>query len=99
MSFVRSAVLAVAVSGFVMSGQALAQTPAPAPESAPSSLSTKVETKADDVAKWSRKEWNKARVQWAREKDKWAGCQKQSKDQRLSGRKSWSFLASCMTQT
>lgn len=97
MSFVRSAVLAVAVSGFVMSGQALAQTPAP--ESAPPSLSTKVETKADDVAKWSRKEWNKAKVQWAREKDKWAGCQKQSKDQRLSGRKSWSFLASCMTQT
>ena len=51
--------------------------------------------KAEDVAKWSTKEWNKAKAQWAKEKEKWADCQKQSKDQKLSGRKSWSFLAMC----
>jgi hypothetical protein len=101
MSFVRSALLSAAVVGLVMSGEVLAQTPAPdsAAPAKDSSLSSKVESKADDVAKWTKKEWTKAKVQWVKEKDKWAGCQKQSKDQGLSGRKSWSFLATCMTQT
>jgi hypothetical protein len=99
MSLVRSALVSIAVAAMVMSGEVLAQTPAPEP-SAPAkepSVTAKIEAKADEVAKWSTKEWNKARAQWAKEKEKWAGCQKQSKDQGLTGRKSWSFLASCMT--
>ena len=98
MSFVRSALLSAAVVGLVMSGEGLAQTPAP-DSSKDSSIKAKVESKADDVAKWSSKEWSKAKAKWAKEKEKWADCQKQSKDQGLSGRKSWSFLASCMTST
>ena len=97
MSFVRSALVSVAIVGMVMSGQVVAQTPAP--DSAAPSMSSKVESKADDVAKWSTKQWIKAKAKWAKEKEKWAGCQKQSKDQGLTGRKSWSFLASCMTST
>jgi hypothetical protein len=99
MSLVRSALVSVAVAGMVISGEVLAQAPAPeqtAPAKEPSTT-TKIEAKADEVAKWTTKEWNKAKVQWAKEKEKWAGCQKQSKDQGLTGRKSWSFLASCMT--
>jgi hypothetical protein len=88
MSFVRSALVAVAVLGLVTSGVALAQTTTP-----PSSTSSKV----DDVSKWTSKQWNQAKAKWAKEKEKWADCQKQSKDQKLTGRKSWSFLASCMT--
>ena len=88
MSFVRSALVAVAVLGMVTSGVALAQTTTP-----PSSTSSKV----DDVSKWTSKQWNQAKAKWAKEKEKWADCQKQSKDQKLTGRKSWSFLASCMT--
>jgi hypothetical protein len=100
MSFVRSALLSAAVVGLVMSGEGLAQTPAPeSSQPAKESIKSKVESKADDVAKWTKKEWNKAKGEWAKEKEKWAGCQKQSKDQGLSGRKSWSFLASCMTST
>jgi hypothetical protein len=95
MSFVRSALLSAAVVGLVMSGEGLAQTPAP--EAPKESVSSKVESKAEDVAKWSTKEWNKAKAKWAKEKEKWSDCQKQSKDQGLAGRKSWSFLASCMT--
>jgi hypothetical protein len=98
MSFVRSALLSAAVVGLVMSGEGLAQTPAP-DASKDSSIKAKVEAKAEDVAKWTTKEWNKAKVQWAKEKEKWADCQKQSKDQKLTGRKSWSFLASCMTSS
>jgi hypothetical protein len=92
MSFVRSALIAVAIAGIVMSGEGLAQTPAPE-----QSTSSKIKSKADDIAKWSVKEWNQAKAKWAKEKEKWAGCRKQSKDQGLAGRKSWSFLASCMT--
>jgi hypothetical protein len=88
MSFVRSALVAVAVLGLVTSGVALAQTTTP-----PSSTSSKI----DDVSKWTSKQWNQAKAKWAKEKEKWADCRKQSKDQKLSGRKSWSFLASCMT--
>jgi len=35
--------------------------------------------------------------QWAKQKEKWADCNKQSQDQKLTGRKSWSFISSCMT--
>jgi hypothetical protein len=88
MSFVRSALVAAAVLSMVTSGVTLAQTTTP-----PSSTSSKI----DDASKWTSKHWNQAKAKWAKEKEKWADCQKQSKDQKLTGRKSWSFLASCMT--
>jgi len=88
MSFVRSALISAAILGVVASGVALAQTKTP--ESSSSS-------KIDEVSKWTTKQWNQAKAKWAKEKEKWADCQKQSKEQKLTGRKSWSFLASCMT--
>jgi hypothetical protein len=88
MSFVRSAFVAAAMLGVVTSGVALAQ--ATTPSLSPSS-------KIDDVSKWTSKQWNRAKAEWAKEKEKWADCQIQAKDQNLTGRKSWSFLASCMT--
>jgi hypothetical protein len=88
MSFVRSALISAAILGVVASGVALAQTKTP--ESSSSS-------KTDEVSKWTTKQWNQAKAKWAKEKEKWADCQKQSKEQKLTGRKSWSFLASCMT--
>jgi len=88
MSFVRSALVAAAVLGVVTSGVVLAQTTTPPPSTS---------SKVDDVSKWTSKQWNRAKAEWAKEKEKWADCQKQSKEQKLTGRKSWSFLASCMT--
>ena len=88
MSSVRSALAVVAILGMVTPSVAPAQTAAP-----PSSTSSKV----DDVSKWTTKQWNKSKAKWAKEKEKWADCRKQSADQKLTGRKSWSFLASCMT--
>src|SRR6266446_2150768 len=95
MRITRSALVAAAVLGVLTSGVALAQTTAP-----PSSTSSKV----DDVSKWTSKQWkwtskqwNRAKAKWEKETEKWADCQRQSKDQNLTGRKSWSFLASCMT--
>jgi len=87
MSFVRSALVAAAILSVVSSGVALAQTTTP-----PSSTS-----KSDDVSEWTSRQWNRAKAKWEKEKEKWADCQKQSKDQNLTGRERWSFLASCMT--
>ena len=88
MSFVRSTLVAAAALGVVSPGAALAQTTAPTPSTS---------SKIDDVSRWTEEQWSHAKAQWAKEKEKWADCQKQSKEQKLTGRKSWSFLASCMT--
>lgn len=86
MSLVRAALVSVAVAGMVMSAAVAAQTP--------------TTPKTDDVARWSAKEWKKAKAGWAKNnKEKWADCQKQSKDQGLTGRKNRTFLASCMTSS
>jgi hypothetical protein len=88
MSFVRSAFVTAAILGVVTTGVVLAQTATPS-----SSISSKI----DDVSNWTSEQWNRAKAEWVKEKEKWADCQKQSKNQDLTGRKSWSFLASCMT--
>jgi hypothetical protein len=80
--------LSVIVAALAMSaGIAVAQTPA-TPTAQPSVV-TKVEH-------WTTRQWNAARADWARDKTKWADCQQQSTDQKLTGRKSWSFLYTCM---
>jgi hypothetical protein len=89
------------LAGIAACGAAYAQTPAPplaptpapaasAPPSAKPSAAARVET-------WTRKQWDAAQKEWAKDKAKWADCRKQSKAQKLSGRKSWSFLYQCMT--
>jgi hypothetical protein len=87
MSFVRSALAAAAIL-VVTSQVSLAQTTAP---------SSTISSKIDDVAQWTTKQWNRAKANWEKQTEKWADCQKQAKEQDLTGRKSWSFLASCMT--
>jgi len=103
MYFIRSTLTAVAILGIVTSGVALAQT---TPQRDPGRLnvfhstarSSPASSKLDDVSKWTTKQWKRAKVEWAVEKVKWADCQKQSKDRTfVTDRKSWSFLASCMT--
>jgi len=98
---IRSALAAVAIFAVAAAGTALAQAPAPstpAPSSPPAaSAPSSASSAAEDVSKWTRKQWAAARAKWAKEKEKWGDCRKQAKDQNLTGRKSWSFLSSCMT--
>jgi hypothetical protein len=98
---IRSALVAAAVIAITVAGTALAQAPAPStppPASPPAaSAPSSASSAAEDVSKWTRKQWAAARAKWAKETEKWADCRKQAKDQKLTGRKSWSFLASCMT--
>jgi hypothetical protein len=101
MSRFTLSVAAIVLSTFVVSGVALAQTTAPtrpAPTTSTLAASTKSQPSTMDKAKdMTRKQWNAAKKKWAQEKDKWASCNKQSKDQKLSGRKSWTFIGKCMT--
>jgi hypothetical protein len=63
---------------------------ASAPDSSKPSTATQVET-------WTNTQWEAAKEKWAKDKAKWASCQEQSSKQKLEGRKSWSFLYTCMT--
>jgi len=88
MPFARSVLVAAAILGVITSGGGLAQT-----TTSPSSTSSMI----DSISEWTSKQWNRAKGEWTKEKEKWADCRKQSNDQNLTGLKSWSFLASCMT--
>jgi hypothetical protein len=74
------------IAGVVGTGVALSQNSSPPPA-----------TPVDSVKTISKREWNRMKGQWARETDKWASCNKQAEDQKLSRRDSWSFIAGCMT--
>jgi hypothetical protein len=76
----------VVVAGLLAGGVAYAQAPAASHQST-----------AAQVESWTTKQWETAKKEWAQNKVKWADCQKQSDKQKLEGRKSWSFLYSCMT--
>jgi hypothetical protein len=101
MNFIRIIVAAgIALWGIMFYGAAGAQTPtnsAKTAPAAPSSDSSKPSAAAE-VEKWTTKQWDAAKTEWAKDKKKWADCQKQVKDRGLEGRKSWSFLYKCMTE-
>lgn len=86
MSCIRLCTTAIALAAVIGSGVAFAQTSA----SPPASTLAQVET-------WTKKQWEAATKEWAKDKAKWADCRKQSTAQKLKGRKSWSFLYKCMT--
>src|SRR5271165_4032133 len=92
---------AVAFALILISSALVAQTPesppaaksppaASAPDSSKPSTVTQIET-------WTSTQWEAAKEKWAKDKAKWADCQEQSSKQNLEGRKSWSFLYTCMT--
>jgi hypothetical protein len=101
MSRIRSFLTAAAATLIICGGAANAQSPAspPAPKpaaTAPASVQAKPST-ATQVETWSKKQWEAAKKEWSKDKAKWADCRKQSSKQKLSGRKSWSYLYKCMS--
>jgi hypothetical protein len=93
-------VAVVVLAGVSTSGLANAQTPSglPAkPHAVPATTTSPEPSTAKKVETWTQKQWDTAQKEWSKDKAKWAGCQKQSHAQDLSGRKSWSFLYQCMT--
>jgi hypothetical protein len=99
MSRIRISLTAVAIVALMGSGAAISQTSPPAAKPAPATsatVSSKPSTTAQ-VETWSKKQWQAATKEWAKDKAKWADCRKQSSSKKLTGRKSWSFLYTCMT--
>ncbi len=101
MSRIRFHLTAVVFTAVMSSSAVVAQTSVspPATKSSPTaftpdsskpSIATQVET-------WTSAQWEAAKEEWAKDKAKWADCQEQSSKQKLEGRKTWSFLYTCMT--
>jgi len=92
---------AVALAGIISSGVVFAQAPESTPTRRPAPVaSTPAPSQPSTVAKvetWTKKQWAAAQKEWSKDKTKWADCRKQSKGQKLLGRKSWSFLYDCMS--
>jgi hypothetical protein len=80
--FVRSALAAAAILGVITSGVALAADN--------DVLAVNVRPFIDDVSK----QWNLAKAEWTKEKEKWADCQKHFQGSEFDRTRSWSFLAS-----
>lgn len=99
MSRIGSGLTAIALATFLAAGAAVAQTPAtpPTPKPAPAASASSQASTAAQVETWTRKQWAAAKKEWAKDKTKWADCRKQSKGEKLKGRKSWSFLYTCMS--
>lgn len=91
---------AVILAGLIGVGGAFAQSPTspPAPNVKPTiSAPASEPSTAAEVEKWTIEQWDAAKATWAKEKEKWSGCQQQATDQKLTGRESWAFLYRCMT--
>jgi hypothetical protein len=100
MFHIRIGLSAVVLAGLIGAGGAFAQTPASPPVlnvESPTSAPAYEPGKAAEVEKWTIEQWDAAKAKWAEEKVKWAGCQQQATDQKLTGTKSWAFLYRCMT--
>ena len=91
----------VILAGTVVCGDSFAQAqatpPAKTPAPAASAPTSSNPSAVAQVESWTTKQWDGAKKEWAKDKTKWAGCQKQSDQQKLEGRKSWSFLYKCMS--
>jgi len=84
-----------------LSGAAIAQTSVPSPAKRPASATSATDSSkasiSTQVENWTEDQWEATKKEWAKDKAKWASCQKQSSEQKLEGRKSWPFLYKCMT--
>jgi hypothetical protein len=101
MSRIRFYLTAVVFAAVMSTGGVVAQTSEspPATKSSPeaSAPDSSQPSTAAQVETWTSMQWEAAKEKWAKDKAKWAGCQEQSSKQKLEGRKSWSFLYTCMT--
>jgi hypothetical protein len=97
MSCIRFHLTAVVFTAVMSSSAVIAQTSVSQPATKSSPAASSKPSIATQVETWTSTQWEVAKEEWAKDKAKWADCQEQSSKQKLEGRKSWSFLYSCMT--
>jgi hypothetical protein len=81
-----------AVAALVMLAIAIGATPTFAQSSTTSTISAT----AEEIKNWTKKQWNAAKHEFRKDKDKWTGCRQKSRDQKLTGKASWVFRYNCM---
>jgi hypothetical protein len=84
----RASILSIIILAQLATAPALAQTQVQQQSKPEATVTTKME----DASKWSRRQWNAAKARWSQEKAKWSDSQKQADEEKLAGRKSWTFL-------
>jgi hypothetical protein len=97
MSLLRTGLMVVVLATTIGCGEALAQAVNPAPtasgEVAKPSVTSRIRT-------WTRSQWVAQKKRWAEDRDRFADCQKQLREQsqttRLSAHKKKDFLYTCM---
>ena len=52
----------------------------------------------DKTKDMTRRQWNKAKTAWAKEKEKWRDCNAEARKEKLSGTKRWTSIGKCMTK-
>ena len=103
---------ATALAFVLATSFAVAQTPTPPAKPAPtgamkqdqmksdqlksSATTSSTKSSTDEVKNWSEKKWNSMKAEWQKDKAKWNACDQKSKDQKLTGKASWSFFYDCM---
>jgi hypothetical protein len=101
MSRIRFYLAAVVFAPILISSAVVAQVSESPPASksppAASGADSSKPSTATQVETWTNTQWEAAKEKWVKDKAKWADCQEQSSKQKLEGRKSWSFLYTCMT--
>ena len=96
MTRLRTSILSIALLTLVATTSAFAQNQTPPQTTAKPTAA--LSTKMEDISNWTKKQWYAAKAKWIKEKVKWADCQTQASEKKLSGRKSWQFLYDCMTK-
>lgn len=97
MSRIQVCLKAIVVVAVLSSSAAIAQSPSSQPATKLAATASSNRSTATQVEKWTNKQWEAAKKRWAKDKKKWADCRMQSREQKLEGRNSWSFLYKCMT--
>jgi hypothetical protein len=87
-----------ALAASLTCGVALSQPTAPARNPALKTQTSSEPSTAAKAENWTKKQWNAAKQKWSQDRAKWNACNQDTKDRRLSGRKSWSYLYDCMTK-
>ena len=95
MTQIRISILSMALLTLVTAAPAFAQNPPP-PQTAEKPTAA-LAVKMEEISNWTKKQWYAAKAKWVKEKVKWTDCQARAIEQKLTGRKSWPFLYSCMT--
>jgi len=91
MSRFRFCLPAIVFAVIMSAGVAIAPISGLSAQESKPSMTERVET-------WTKKQWAAAKKEWAKDKAKWTDCRAQSRKKKLTGRKSWSFLYTCMTK-